>query len=106
MKRVLVDQGSGAKIMYADLYKWLNLKPENLTAYDSPLGSFDGKVVIPRGQIRMPVQAGFRSSGGGLHCGGCIFSLHGHCGKTLALCPRGHFFNFAFEGEIFVGGLD
>ena len=44
--------------MYPDLYKGLNLKPEDLTVYDSPLVSFDGKVVIPRGQIRMPVQAG------------------------------------------------
>ena len=36
VKRVLVDQGSGAKIMYPDLYKGLNLKLEDLTAYDSP----------------------------------------------------------------------
>ena len=34
------------------------MRPENLTTYDSPLVSFDGKVVIPRGQIRLPVQAG------------------------------------------------
>ena len=58
VKRVMVDQGSGAEIMYPDLYKGLNLKPEDLTAYDSPLVSFNGKVVIPRGQIRLPVQAG------------------------------------------------
>ena len=58
VKRVMVDQGSGAKIMYPDLYKGLSLKPEDLTAYDSPLVSFDGKVVIPRGQIRLPIQAG------------------------------------------------
>ena len=57
MKRVLVDRGSGVEIMYPDLYKGLNLKAENLTAYDSPLVSFNGKVVIPRGQIRLPVQA-------------------------------------------------
>ena len=44
--------------MYLDLYKGLNLMPENLTAYDFPLVSFDGKVVIPRGQIRLPVQSG------------------------------------------------
>ena len=57
MKRVMVDQGSGAKIMYPDLYKGLNLRPKDLTAYNSPLVSFDGKVVIMRGQIRLPVQA-------------------------------------------------
>ena len=55
MKRVMVDQGNGAKIIYPDLYKGLNLKPEVLTAYNSPLVSFDGKVVISKGQIRLLV---------------------------------------------------
>ena len=58
MNRVMVDQGSGAKIMYPDLFKGLNLKPEDLTAYDSPLVSFDGNVIIPKGQIRFPAYAG------------------------------------------------
>ena len=52
-----MDQGSGVEIMYPDLYKGLNLRPKDLTAYDSPLVSFDGKVVILRCQIRLPVQA-------------------------------------------------
>ena len=55
VKRVLVDQGSGVEIMYPNLYKGLNLKPEDLTGYDSPLLVFYGKVVIPRGQIRLTV---------------------------------------------------
>ena len=42
--------------MYPDLYKGLNLKPEDLTAYESPLVSFEGKTVIPKGQIRLPIQ--------------------------------------------------
>ena len=54
-KEVMVDSGSGAGIMYPDLYKGLNLKPEDLAAYDSPLVSFDRKVVIPKGQIRLPM---------------------------------------------------
>ena len=49
VKRVLVDQGSDVEIMYPDLYKGLNLKPEDLTSYNSPLVSFDGKIVIPKG---------------------------------------------------------
>ena len=56
VKRVLVDQDSAVVIMYPDLYKGINLKPEDLTAYDSPLLSFEGKTVIPRGQIRLPIQ--------------------------------------------------
>ena len=43
--------------MYPDLYKRLNLKPMVLTAYDSTLVSFDGKIVIPKGQVRLPMQA-------------------------------------------------
>ena len=57
VKRVMVDQGSGVEIMYPDLYKGLNLRLENLTVYNSPLVSFDRKVVILRGQIRLPMQA-------------------------------------------------
>ena len=55
MKRVMVDQGSGAEIMYPDLYKGLNLKLKDLIAYNSSLVSFDGKVAIPTGQIRLPL---------------------------------------------------
>ena len=42
--------------MYPDLYKGLKLKPEDLVSYDSPLVGFNGKTVIPKGQIRLFVQ--------------------------------------------------
>ncbi|XP_023921967.1 uncharacterized protein LOC112033427 [Quercus suber] len=58
MKKVMVDQSSGAEIVYSGLYKGLNLRPEDLKPYNSLLVSFDGKVVIPKGQIRLPVQTG------------------------------------------------
>ena len=58
MKRVLVNQGSDVEIMYPDLYKGLRLKPEDWTTYNSPLISFEGKTVIPKGQIRLPIQTG------------------------------------------------
>ena len=58
VKKVMVDQGSATEIMYPDLYKGLNLKSENLTPYSSLLVSFEGKVVIPKGQIRLLVQTG------------------------------------------------
>ena len=58
VKKVLVDQGSAMEVMYSDLYKGLNLKPEDLTAYDFPLASFEGRTVTPRGQIRLPIQTG------------------------------------------------
>ena len=56
VKRVMVDQGSTAEIMYSDLYKGLNLKNEDLTPYSSPLVSFEGKIIIPKGQVKLPMQ--------------------------------------------------
>ena len=56
MKRVLVDQGSGAEIMYLDLFKGLKLRLEDLTCYNSPLIGFNGNIVFPKDQIRLPVQ--------------------------------------------------
>ena len=55
MKRVMIDQGSAFNIMYPNLYKGLGLKPKNLVAYSSLLVSFKGRMVIPKGQIRLPV---------------------------------------------------
>ncbi|XP_075655171.1 uncharacterized protein LOC142625385 [Castanea sativa] len=56
VKRVLVDDGSGAEIMYPDLFNGLKLKEEELEKYNHPLVGFDGNQVIPRGMIRLPVQ--------------------------------------------------
>ena len=58
VKKVLVDQGSSVEITYPNLYKGLKLKHEDLACYDSPLMGFDGKFVIPNGQIRLPMQTG------------------------------------------------
>ena len=58
VKRVMMDQGSAAEIMYLDFFKELNLRTKDLTPYSSPLVSFEGKVIIPKGQIRLPVQTG------------------------------------------------
>ena len=51
-----MDQGSAAEIMYPDFEG--NLKVEDLTPYSSPLVSFEGKIIIPNGQVRLPVQTG------------------------------------------------
>ena len=55
VKRVMIDQESRADVMYPDLFKGLGLKNQDLAKYDSPLVSFDGKVVIPQGQISLPI---------------------------------------------------
>ena len=53
-----MDQGSAAEIMYLDLYKGLSLRAEDLTPYNSPLMSFEGKVIVPKEQIKLPVPTG------------------------------------------------
>ena len=53
-----MDQGSATEIMYPDLYKGMNLKVKDLTPYSSPLVSFKGKIIILKGQVRLPVQTG------------------------------------------------
>ena len=58
VKRVMINVGSAAEIMYPDLYKGLKLTPEDLLPYSSPLISFDKKLVIPKGMIRLPIQTG------------------------------------------------
>ena len=56
MKRLLVDQSRAVEIMYLNLYKGLNLRSEDLAAYDSPLVSFEGKMLILKDQIKLPIQ--------------------------------------------------
>ena len=56
VKRVIIDQGNWAEIMYPDLYKGWGLKPKDLKEYDIPLVEFNGKRMIPKGMVRLPVQ--------------------------------------------------
>ena len=51
VKRVMIDQGSAAEVMYHNLYKGLGLKPENLITYSSPLVSFEGKWLFLRDRL-------------------------------------------------------
>ena len=44
--------------MYPDLFGGLGLRKEDLMKHTSPLVGFDGKVVIPEGQISLPVIMG------------------------------------------------
>ena len=55
VKRVFVDQGSGVEVMYPDLFKGLGLKTKDLSKYDALLVGFDGHMVVPEGQISLPV---------------------------------------------------
>ena len=43
----MIDQVSGADVMYPDLFKGLELKREDLSKYDTPWVGFNDRVVIP-----------------------------------------------------------
>ncbi|XP_075659209.1 uncharacterized protein LOC142629107 [Castanea sativa] len=58
VKRIMVDQGSDADVMYLDLYKGLGLKKEDLSRYDMPLMGFDRHMVTPERQISLPINMG------------------------------------------------
>ena len=58
VKRMMIDQGSEADVMSPDLFKGLELRKEDLMKHTSPLVGFDDKVVIPKGQISLPVIMG------------------------------------------------
>ena len=46
------------RLMYPDLYEGLGLTSDDLTKYASPLVAFDGTVVMPAGQVTLPVKVG------------------------------------------------
>ena len=41
--------------MYPDLFEGLGLKSQDLAKYDTLLVSFDGRIMVPEGQISLPV---------------------------------------------------
>ena len=100
VKRVIVDQGSVAEIMYPVLYKGLGLKPEDLTTYSSPLVSFEGKMVVPKGQIRLPVQAGGGCGRSRFYRDRCICPVYDHYRQALAAFLGCCFIHPSSEGEV------
>lgn len=58
VKRILVDQGSSAEVMFYSLFKRLGLKEDDLTPTDVPLVGFSGSPVYPLGKISLPVCTG------------------------------------------------
>ncbi|XP_075655703.1 uncharacterized protein LOC142625848 [Castanea sativa] len=61
VKRIMINQRSGADVMYLDLYRGLGLKKEDLSKYDTPLMGFNEHMVIPEGQISLLVIMGGRN---------------------------------------------
>ena len=57
-KRILVDNGSFADIIYLPTFQQLKLNPRRLRPFDSPLVSFSGDRVYPRGIVTLIVTVG------------------------------------------------
>ena len=58
VRRVLIDQGSFAEVMYYDLYKKLGLGEADLASFVSPVFGFSGELIIPWGKKILPVLEG------------------------------------------------
>ena len=57
-KRILVDNGSSTDIIYLPAFQQLRLDPKRLRPFDSPLVSFNGDRVYPKGIMTLTVTAG------------------------------------------------
>ena len=85
--------------MYLDLYRGLSLRAEDLTPYSSPQVSFEGKIIIPKGQIRLPVQTGLET----VEVDFIVvdaYSGYNNCYQTLASYFRSSFFHSASKDQV------
>ena len=57
-RRVLVDNGSSADIIYISAFQQLKVDQKRLRPFDSPLVSFSGNKVYPKGIMTLTVTAG------------------------------------------------
>ena len=57
-KKILVDNGSFADIIYLSAFQQLKLDPKRLHSFESPLVSFSGDMVYPNGIVTLTVTMG------------------------------------------------
>ena len=57
-KRILVDNGSSADIIYLPAFQQLKLDPKKLRPFESPLVSFSGDRVYPKGIVTLTIIVG------------------------------------------------
>ena len=57
-KRILVDNGSSANIIYLSAFQQLRLDPKRLRPFESPLVNFSRDRVYPRGIVTLTVTVG------------------------------------------------
>ena len=57
-KRILVDNGSSANIIYLSAFRQLKLDLKRLCPFDSPLINFSGDRVYPKGIVTLTITMG------------------------------------------------
>ena len=57
-RRILVDNGNSANIIYLSAFQQLKVAPERLHPFESPLASFNGDRVYPKGTVTLTVTVG------------------------------------------------
>ena len=57
-KMILVDNGSSADIIFLPAFQQLKLDPKRLRPFDSPLISFSGDMVYPKGIVTLTITVG------------------------------------------------
>ena len=57
-KRILMDNGSSADIIYLPAFQQLKLDPKRLRPFESPLVSFSGDRVYPKGIVTLTITVG------------------------------------------------
>lgn len=100
VRRVLVDQGSSAEVMYYSLFKQLKILELDFLLTDIPLVGFHGAPVWPLGQITLPVKAGSVTLSINCHC---ERAEPLQCDPWKGLAPRdeGNRFNLSPSGLIY-----
>ena len=60
-KRILVDNGSSADIIYLPAFQQLKLDPKRLRPFESPIVNFSGDKVYPKGIVMLTITVGIHS---------------------------------------------
>ena len=60
-KRILVDNGSSADIIYLPAFQQLKLDPKRLRPFESLLINFSGDKVYPKGIVMLTITVGIHS---------------------------------------------
>ncbi|KAK2999689.1 hypothetical protein RJ639_023941 [Escallonia herrerae] len=58
MKRILVDNGSSAEVLFYEAFQKMNIPPDRLRKIDTPLYDFSNHPVVCEGIIALPVTVG------------------------------------------------